>query len=483
MKNIVVVGGGITGLSAALELDAAKFDAHVQILESSNRLGGVLETIHPDGYLIERSADNFATMIPNAKDLTQRLGLLPELIQPNQNGRQAFVFTKGKAHPIPAGFSLMQPTRIMSILSTPVLSISGKIRLLREFWVPPRKLTSTHDEDESLESFAVRRLGQEAFDKLVEPIVSGIFTADPKTLSMAATMPQFLQMERTSGGLIRGYLSSRKQDAAATARRASGARYDQFMAPKDGMSAWIEALASHLPKGSVRLNTAAFKIEPLSRNRWQITTTSGESIQADGVLLATPASVSARLLSNVSSQASSLVGSIPYASSAVVAMVVNRSEIQGRLDGFGIVVPSCENRQALAISFTSNKYPGRTPDDQVLLRIFLGGSLHPETLELPDSQLEAIAFDEAKQILRWTGQGLRWKAVIRWNQAMPQYLVGHVQKVKELELLLDDLKTLRVCGAAYNGVGIPQCVRSGQDAAIKLITALSSVGSLAHETS
>ena len=255
------------------------------------------------------------------------------------------------------------------------------------------------------------------------------------------------------------------------------------MAPKGGMSAWIESLAGHLPEGSVRLNTAASKIEPISRNRWQITTTSGESIQADGILLATPASVSARLLSTVSSQASSLVGSIPYASSAVVAMIVNRAEIQGRLDGFGIVVPSCENRQALAISFTSNKYPGRTPDDQVLLRIFLGGSLHPETLELPDQQLEAIAFDEAKQILRWTGQGLRWKAVIRWNQAMPQYLVGHVQKVKQLDLLLDDLKTLRVCGAAYNGVGIPQCVRSGQEAARKLVTALSSVGSLAHGTS
>lgn len=482
MKNIVIIGGGITGLSAALELVAAKFDAQIQILESANRLGGVLETIRPDGYLIERSADNFATMIPNAKDLSQRLGLLPELIQPNQNGRQAFVYTQGKAHPIPAGFSLMQPTRITSIMTTPILSLSGKIRLLREFWVAPRKATSNSD-DESLESFAVRRLGQEAFDKLVEPIVSGIFTADPKTLSMAATMPQFLQMERTNGGLIRGYLASRKQDAAATARRASGARYDQFMAPKDGMSAWIEALASHLPEGAVRLNTAASKIEPLSQNRWQVTTTDGESIQADGVLLATPASVAARLLANVSSQAASLVGSIPYASSAVVAMVVNRAEIQGRLDGFGIVVPSCENRQALAISFTSNKYPGRTPDDQVLLRIFLGGSLHPETLELPDDQLETIAFDEAKQILRWTGQGLQWKAVIRWNQAMPQYLVGHVQKVKQLELLLDDLKTLRVCGAAYNGVGIPQCVRSGQDAANKLITALSSVGSLAHGTS
>ncbi|MFO0939313.1 MAG: protoporphyrinogen oxidase [Pirellulales bacterium] len=253
-KRIVIIGGGISGISAALHATARAPEAEVLLLESSSRVGGVLETLKFDNYLIERSADNFATLIPNARDLSEKFGLLPSLIQPNSEGRQAFVYSAGRAHPIPAGFSLMQPTRVLSILTTRVLSLRGKIRLLGEYWAKQRPDSIS---DESLESFAIRRLGKEAFDRLVEPIVSGIFTANPKTLSMAATMPQFLQMEREHGGLIRGYLASKRQDAAAAARRASGARYDQFMAPREGMSSWINALASKLPEGCVRLQTSA----------------------------------------------------------------------------------------------------------------------------------------------------------------------------------------------------------------------------------
>lgn len=471
-QRIVIIGAGISGISAALETSARSPDSEVLLLESSNRLGGVLETLRFDNYLVERSADNFATLIPNARDLSEKLGLLPSLIHPNAEGRQAFVFSEGKSHPIPAGFSLMQPTRVMSILATRVLSVTGKLRLLREYWVPRR---SDSANDESLESFATRRLGKEAFDRLVEPIVSGIFTANPKTLSMAATMPQFLQMEREHGGLIRGYLASKRQDAAAAARRASGARYDQFMAPREGMSAWIEALASHLPKGCIRLNTSVTSISQQVDKTWTITTESDGPIQADGLILATPAKVTASLLSSVDAKTSGLIGSIPYASSAVVAMIVDRQSIQGRLDGFGLVVPSCENRQALAISFTSNKYPGRTPDGQILLRVFLGGSLRPEVLQLDDDKLRQIASDEVKGILKWNGQGLKWNAVIRWNEAMPQYLVGHVDKVKQVEQALESLGRIQVCGAAYTGVGIPQCIRSSQSAVNKLLQQLAAV--------
>ncbi len=468
-KRIVIIGGGISGISAALETQFLAPDSQVLLLESSNRLGGVLETLKTDGYLIERSADNFATLIPNARDLSQRLGLLPSLIHPNAQGRQAFVFSQGRSHPIPAGFSLMQPTRVMSILTTRVLSPSGKLRLLREYWVPRRSDSAT---DESLESFAIRRLGKEAFERLVEPIVSGIFTANPKTLSMAATMPQFLQMEREHGGLIRGYLASKRQDAAAAARRASGARYDQFMAPREGMSSWIEALASHLTRDCIRLNTPVTLIKQQTDKSWAISIGTNETIQADALILATPAKVTAALLETVDQHTSNLIGSISYASSAVVAMIVDRQTIQGRLDGFGLVVPSCENRQALAISFTSNKYPGRTPDDQVLLRVFLGGSLHPEVLQLNDDKLRQIAMEEVSDILKWNGQGLKWSAVIRWNEAMPQYLVGHVDKVKQIEQRLESLGRIQVCGAAYNGVGIPQCIRSAQSAVNKLLQQL-----------
>ena len=466
MKQWIVIGGGISGLAAALELHHLDPSCQVNLLESAGRLGGVLETLNIDDCLIERSADNFATLIPNARDLSARYGLLPELIQPNPQGRQAFVYCQGHTHPIPAGFSLMQPTRIASIITTPLLSWPGKLRLLKEYWVKAAPPNET--DDESLESFAVRRLGREAFDKLVEPIVSGIFTADPKTLSMAATMPQFLAMERQYGGLIRGYLAARKQDAAAVARRASGARYDQFMAPRLGMSWWIDSLARQLPAGSAQLNTQVKSLQRLSHGKWQVTTSSDRVLEADGVVLATPAQVTAQLLQPLIPEAARLVSSIPYASSAVVAMVVDQDQFQGRLDGFGLVVPSCEGRQALAISFTSNKYPGRTPDGQILLRIFLGGALHPEVLESTDQKLQEIANREVADILKWSGRGLKWQAVIRWMHSMPQYLVGHMSKVRDIQRSIATLPGIEICGAAYSGVGIPQCVRSGQQAAANL---------------
>jgi protoporphyrinogen/coproporphyrinogen III oxidase len=281
-----------------------------------------------------------------------------------------------------------------------------------------------------------------------------------------------LQMERKSGGLIRGYLASKRQDASAAARRASGARYDQFMAPRDGMSAWIDGLIKNLPAGSVQLNSSIAKLEPTvvdSKRQWQATTSNGQIFQADGVVVATPAAVTAKLLASVSSEAAKIVGDIPYASSAVVAMIVQRDQIRGRLDGFGLVVPSCENRQALAISFTSNKYPGRTPDDQVLLRVFLGGALRGEVVDRSDAELQALAAAEVREILNWSGQGLNWQAVIRWKNAMPQYLVGHVARMQQLQQHLSAEPTLQLCGAAYNGVGIPQCVRSGRQAAQKLL--------------
>lgn len=471
MKSVAIVGGGISGIAAALELSQQP-GISIRLFDSAMRLGGVLETVHTDRYLVERSADNFAILIPDARLLSERYGLSPQLIHPNTQGRQAFVYLNGGVHPIPAGFSLMQPTRIGSIIATRLLTWHGKLRLLGEYWVAPRPaVTDGQPDDESLESFAVRRLGREVFDRLVEPIVGGIFTADPKTLSMAATLPQFLNMERTSGGLIRGYLKSKREDAAAAARRASGARYEQFMAPRDGMNAWIDGLAKHLPEGSVQLG---FRVDELRRQQqtggsnWTITTDQGTSQSFDGVILATPASVTAKLLQDVAPEAAATVSEIPYASSAVVAMIVNRSDIGTRMDGFGLVVPSSQGRAALAISYSSNKYPGRTPDGEVLLRVFLGGALRPDVVDWSDSDLLQAATIEVREILSWTGSQPNWQAVIRWKNAMPQYLVGHVAKIQRLHEQLAGLPTLQLCGAAYEGVGIPQCVRSARQAVERL---------------
>lgn len=465
MKRLVVIGGGISGIAAAYWASQSGFE--IILLEASDRLGGVLSTIHDGPYLVESSADNFATMIPEALELSKLCGLESEMIQPESENRQAFVVRNGALHPIPLGFSLMQPTRLRSMLATRTLSWRGKLRLLGEYWVAKRDAS----EDESLESFVTRRLGKEAYENLVEPIVSGIFTADPKTLSMQATMRQFVEMERKHGGLIRGALAARKQDAAAIAKKASGARYDQFVAPAAGMSDWVQKLAMRLPTNSVRLQTP---VESLHRTNnpsnpiakpWEIQLGNGQpSIHADAVILATPAAVAARLLSTELPVASTLIAAIPYASSAVAAVIVNRSELSGRTDGFGVIVPKKEQRGCLAISYSSNKYPGRVPEDEILLRIFMGGALAPETVNLSDEQLLNIAEQELRDLLGWSGKTPNWARILRWRDAMPQYLVGHVQQMQRLNRELEQTPSLRLCGAAYDGVGIPQCVRGGKRA-------------------
>jgi protoporphyrinogen/coproporphyrinogen III oxidase len=464
-KRIAVIGGGISGLVAAWQLSR---DSQVQVtlFESSDRVGGVLETIYDQGYLIERSADNFATLIPDALEFCRELGYESQLIRPNANDRRAFVMNRGRILPIPLGFSLMQPTRFSSMLTTKTLSWRGKLRVAGEYFVPARKGA----EDESLAAFATRRLGREAFENLVEPIVSGIFTADPSTLSMQATLPQFVAMEQKSGGLIRGHLHSRRSPAKQVAGRASGARYDQFMAPEKGMSHWVQHIVNALPAGSVRLNNPVKRLRRIDESgqasgKWEVDSRNAEGEIFDGVLIGLPARHAAELLRESCPVVSSLVGSIPYASSAVVVKIVDKADLKGRIDGFGLIVPHKEGRPTLAISYTSNKYSGRTPEDQLLLRIFLGGALAPEMVDESDARLHEIADKELREILGWSNAKPRWQAVVRWKQAMPQYLLGHTDRVSQIQQQIASAGNLQLCGAAYSGVGIPQCVRSARAAA------------------
>jgi len=467
LKRIAVIGGGISGLAAAWQLSRVS-KVETTLLEASDRVGGVLETIYDQGYLIERSADNFATLIPDALEFCRETGFESQLIRPQVKDRRAFVLSRGRILPIPLGFSLMQPTRIDSMLLTGTLSMAGKLRLAKEFFIPRREST----EDESLESFALRRLGREAFDNLVEPIVSGIFTADPKTLSMQATMPQFVEMERAYGGLIRGHLRSRKTQAKKIAGRASGACYDQFMAPAAGMSHWVQHIVQSLPRGCVQLSCGVRGVQQVSDDplapKWRLDTARGP-MDFDGLVISLPSARTAELLKASCPKLSSMVGSIQYASSAVAVMVVDKADLKRRIDGFGLIVPRKEGRRVLAISYSSNKYAGRTPEDQILLRLFLGGAMAPELVDESDVRLHEMAEEELRAILGWTGRKPRWQSIVRWKNAMPQYFVGHVQRLAEMEHILVTIPGLQICGAAYRGVGIPQCVRDGRRAAKALV--------------
>ena len=467
--RIAIIGAGISGLSTAWYLEKLLPNAHVDVFESTQQVGGVIQTTYADPFLTELGADNFATLIPDALQMVEEMGIRDQFISPKADHRIAQVVRNGKVVPIPNGFSLMQPTRLSSVLTTPVLSPTGRLRLISEYFVKQR----SSDQDESVEAFAVRRLGRECFDRLVEPIVSGIFTARAESLSMQAAMPQFVAMEREFGGLIRAAIAKRKNRSRSdrSAREASGARYDQFLAPKQGMSWWLNHIASSL-RNPVQLGQRVVQLSKTTENAWSLRTKpSVERNHADcmheryhAVCLALPSLRSAELLKTTHPIVSERLERIPYASSAVAVLAVQRSEIHPNAFCFGVVVPKLEHRDCLAISLASEKYEGRCPPDLVLARVFMGGAIRPELMDKSDDELLGIARKEVKELLGATSLP-HWQTVIRWNEAMPQYLVGHPQLVASIRQSLAEEPSLRLIGNAFDGVGIPQCVRLARQTA------------------
>lgn len=462
MTRIAVVGAGISGLSFAWYLQKFRPEIEIDLFEASDRPGGVIQTVRSDEYLAELGADNIATLVPDGLALIEEMGLRGEFISPNPKHRFAQVAFHGKVYPIPNGFSLMQPTQMAPVLKSPLLSFAGRLRILGEYFVEKRKETT----DESVESFAVRRLGRECFDRLVEPIVGGIFTARAETLSMQATMQQFVAMEKNHGGLIRAALAKRssQQPSDAVARKASGARYDQFLAPKQGMDWWMSKLANQL-RSNKHYGTKVTRIVNASTGyKLEGTGADTDGSSFEHVCLALPSWGAAELLKEVNPLASRLLESIPYASSAVAILAIPRSEIRPEAMCFGIVVPKIEHRDSLAISLSSEKYPGRCPEDTVLVRVFMGGAIRPELLEQDDESLLAIARKETAELLG-VRRSPRWQKLVRWNQAMPQYLIGHCQRVTEIREALGKSPKIHVIGNAIDGVGIPQCIRLARETA------------------
>lgn len=483
--RIAVVGGGISGLASAWYLErslsqAGFFNATVHVFDTGSHAGGVIQTLssedsnplvadYSEPYLVELGADNFATLLPDAMQLVREMGLESEFITPKKNFRIAQVVHKGKLYPIPNGFSLMQPTRMGAILATPILSLPARLRVLAEAFVKPK----TDHEDESVASFAIRRLGKECFERLVEPIVGGIFTAKAETLSMQAAMPQFVRMEQEYGSLIRAAMAKRRNTSAEgrSAREASGARYDQFVAPKRGMSWWLTQLARPLGE-RLRLKTTATSLRELPSGKWELTFRQSEQEQQqveifDAICLAIPSYRSAELLSAASPEVATQLKRIPYASSAIAVLALSRDEIYRHAFCFGSISPSIEHRNCLAISLSSEKYTGRCPDDTVIARVFMGGALRPDLLEHNDQSLLRIARQEVTELFGPSSKP-KWEHVVRWERAMPQYLVGHLNLVREIRLLVSKLNTLEMTGNAFDGVGIPQCVRGAKQAAERL---------------
>lgn len=486
-RRVAVIGGGISGLAAAHRLTELAPQWSIELFEGADRLGGILETRRQGEFLIERSADMFTTREPWALDLCRRLGFADQLLETNAAYRRAFVVSRGKLTPVPEGFTLLGPAKIGPILRTPLLSWLGKLRLGWEYFVPRRR----DEGDESLRDFAVRRFGVEAYERLIQPLIGGIYTADPTKLSMAATMRQFVDMERKHGSLIRamrreqaaGRAGAARGDGQPTRREvdpsASGARYGLFVAPREGMGSLIDAIAARLTRASIRLGTRVESLSKGAGDEWRVSWrgASGSGMEAvDGVIVALPAPQAAPVLRECDAELAERIGAIEYAGAAVVVGVFRRDQFARPLDGFGFVAPMVERRRILSASFASVKFAGRAPDDAVIVRVFLGGACQPEYLALDDAALERISWEEMGDLMGLRGAPSRCE-VVRWEGRMPQYHVGHVERVDAIDALARKHPTLALAGNAYRGVGIPFCVRSGEQAAERLVERLAGGGS------
>jgi oxygen-dependent protoporphyrinogen oxidase len=473
VTKIAVVGGGITGLAAAYRLSTLRPELRVELLEATDRLGGVLQSWREAGYLLERAADNFlrGPSAPWAEQLCREIGFADQLIPTNEEHRGAHVFWNGRLHAVPPGFQLLAPTRLWPILTSGLLSPLGRLRLCLEPLVPERPRSA----DESLAEFAQRRLGREAFERLVQPLVSGIYTADPARLSVAAALPQMVRMVHEHGSLYRAMRRQRKRSASREGDRARGARYSLFVAPRDGMSTLVDALAARLGQTTVRRRVHVKRVVRRDDGRWQLTLDGSAANQSDifqAVILALPTWAAASMLTEAGGgRLANQLRAIEHASSAVVCLGYRRDQIKRPLDAFGCVVPAAAGRQVLAISYSSIKYPQRAPAGKVLLRVFVGGALQGHLAELPEDELIDLVRRELSIVLQVTGPPELCR-VVRWPRGMPQYHVGHVDRVERIVQELRDWRGLYLASNGLAGVGIPQCVHSGWQAAEQLVSEL-----------
>lgn len=449
MNRIVVVGGGITGLAAAHRVHEINPSINVTLLEATGRLGGTIHTEHRDGFLIERGPDSFISEKPEGLALAKRLGLESQIIETNEKFRRSFIVRNGSLRAVPEGFQLLAPSRMWPFITSDIFSLAGKARMAADLFLP-RKSTNG---DESLASFVRRRLGEEALARMAQPMVGGIYTADPETLSLRATLPRFLDMEQKHRSLILAMLRQGREQKTGT----SGARYSLFLSFDRGMQVLVDALTRI--DAEFFLNT---RVQRLSFDQvWTVITDKGEQLKADAVCLAVPAFIAASLVSDVDTCLADKLRAIKYASTATINFGYRRTAIKHPLNGFGFVVPVIENRSLIACTFSNVKFPGRAPEEHVLLRAFAGGALQPEIFALDEGTMAARVEADLRTLLGISEEPL-FVEVAKWERSMPQYEVGHLDRMNEIDTLVAKLPGLALAGNSYRGAGIPDCIRSGE---------------------
>ncbi len=452
-KRIAVVGGGTAGLSAAYALQKKKAEGtpiEFVVYEANQRLGGVIRTERIDDCVVEAGPDSFLTEKPWAADLCRELGLGDQLISSNDSERKTYMLVKGRLVPIPDGLMFMVPTKLLPSFLSPMFSTGTKARIVREWLSPPKPKTT----EMTVAQFVERHYGREMVDRVADPLLGGVYGGSADQLSVDAVLPRFVQMEAKHGSLGRAMVAARKNSSSAAAR-------PLFTSLKSGMQQMTDALIARIPPQVFRSGVRVEGVKPES-GKWLVIS-NGRTEEYDAIVITTPAHAAAALISHQPELASELKA-IPYTSSMTVVLVYDQNVRAALPPGFGFLVPRTEGRNILAATFVHNKFPHRAPENRVIIRCFIGGNIAEEMFEHDEPGIASAVEGELKSILSLNAAPL-FRRVYKWRKAMAQYTVGHSARVDRIKSLVAQTPGLALAGNAYSGIGVPDCVRTGKEAA------------------
>ncbi|SDI84924.1 protoporphyrinogen oxidase [Natribacillus halophilus] len=457
--NIAIIGGGITGLSALYELEKHRSesgsDIDVQLYEKSSALGGKIETMHRDGFTIERGPDSFLARKPELLSLVEDLGLSDQLV--TNNTGQAFIVSEGQFHPIPPGSVMGIPTKAKPFLASSLLSSKGKMRATADLWLPAKQ--NEHD-DESLGLFFRQRFGDELVDRILEPLLSGIYAGDIDELSLASTFPHFRDEKRS---LI---LASRATAKKRQAKSGTGQQGGVFRTVKGGLSVVVDELEKAVPEGTIHREKHLQEIVSAAENGYRLFFADGTEAEADQVILTIPQEAAAATLPSLSVQ-EEMISTAAGASTATVAIALKESALESTVEGTGFLIPNGNDVALKAVTLVHKKWPQMVPEGYALLRCFVGRPGHDAIVAETDEAIVAQTLRELRTFLDIQEEPL-FTSVTRWPEAMPKYTVGHQARIEKwTAALAREYPGVQLAGAFYRGIGLPDCVRQGQEAAIQ----------------
>ncbi len=459
MKRIAIIGGGISGLSAAFYLEkarAAGVEVEYTLIESGQRLGGCMSSDHIEGCLVEAGPDSFLTEKPWASNLCQELGIADQLIGSNDSQRKTYIVVKGRLIVMPDGLMFMVPTQLVPTALSPLFSWNTKMRMARELLHPPRPM---HD-DETVAEMVERHFGAEVVDRLADPLLSGVYGGDAGKLSARAVLPRFVEMEEKYGSLSRAMLAARKKMSAVTRKQPAK---PLFTSLKDGMQQMVDTIVGRLNPESIRLRRHVRRVYP-EDGGWRVSIEMNGDERYDAVILATPANVAGTLLDGVDLELARNLLDITYSSSVTVTLGYYKDQLTKLPPGFGFLVPRSEGTRMLACTFVHNKFPHRAPEGKGILRCFLGGARDEAVMGLTDEEILETVYRELRNSVKLEGRPM-FARVYRWREAMAQYEPGHIARVAKIEKRVAEIPGLALAGNAYHGIGVPDCIRSGKEAA------------------